>query len=182
MASSWNKNEQPYNLWRNVYFWLIRFIDRAIGTQVSEQNDPYFADHISIAFSWMKSFVFWPHALKWGWLLIHAVRSRCCCKPLGDSGVGVTKPISSVTLFSDFFQNYQNTHYLLKITFIFDRCRRSSAAVAPVKYKCDSNNLRITFARSKILLTEKLTNGPLVPPQIGAFSIPATVKVWRGGH
>ena len=39
--------------------------------------------------------------------------------------------------------------------FIFDRCRRSSAAVTPVKYKCDSRNLRGTFARSKILLMEK---------------------------
>ena len=48
--------------------------------------------------------------------------------------------------------------------FIFDRCRRSSAAVAPVKYKCASNNLRGTFARSKILLTEKLTNSALVTP------------------
>ena len=52
----------------------------------------------------------------------------------------------------------------MNIAFIFDRCRRSSAAVAPVKYKCDSNNLRGTFARTKILLTEKLTNGALVTP------------------
>ena len=47
---------------------------------------------------------------------------------------------------------------------IFDKCRRSSAAVTPVKYECDANNLRGTFARSKILLTEKLTNGALVTP------------------
>ena len=32
----------------------------------------------------------------------------------------------------------------------------------PVKYKCDSNNLTGTFARSKILLTEKSTDGALV--------------------
>ena len=62
------------------------------------------------------------------------------------------------------FQYHQDTRQLLKITFIFDRCRRSSAAVAPVKYKCDSNNLRGSFARSKILFTEKLTNGALVTP------------------
>ena len=80
-------------------------------------------------------------------------------------GVGVTMRISSVPLF--FFQCCQNTRYLLNITFIFDRCRRSSAAVAPVKYKCDSNNLRRTFARSKILLTEKLTKGALVTPTLG---------------
>ena len=48
--------------------------------------------------------------------------------------------------------------------FIFDRCCRSSAAVTPAKYECDANNLTGTFARSKILLTEKLTNGALVTP------------------
>ena len=30
---------------------------------------------------------------------------------------------------------------------IFDRCRRSWAAVAPFKYKCDSNNSRGTFGQ-----------------------------------
>ena len=35
------------------------------------------------------------------------------------------------------FQYYQNTRYLLKNTFIFDRCRRSLAAVASIKYKCE---------------------------------------------
>ena len=48
--------------------------------------------------------------------------------------------------------------------FIFDRCCRSSAAVTPVKYECDTNNLTGTSARSKVLLTEKLTNGALVTP------------------
>ena len=38
------------------------------------------------------------------------------------------------------------------------------AAGTPVKYECDSRNLTCTFARSKILLTEKLTNGALVTP------------------
>ena len=41
-------------------------------------------------------------------------------------------------------------------------CRRSSAAVTVGKYECDSKNLAITFARSKILLKEKLTIGDLV--------------------
>ena len=53
---------------------------------------------------------------------------------------------------------------ILNITFIFGRCRRSSAAVTPVKYGCDSKNLTCTFAMSKKLLTEKLTNGALVTP------------------
>ena len=62
------------------------------------------------------------------------------------------------------FQYYQNTRYLLQIKFIYDRCRRSSAAGAPVKYTCDSKNLKGTFAISKILLVEKLTNEALVTP------------------
>ena len=71
------------------------------------------------------------------------------------------------SVFFRIFQYHQNTRYLLNIAFIFDRCRRSSAAVAPVKYKFDSNNVRGTFARTKILLTEKLTNGALVTPTPG---------------
>ena len=57
-----------------------------------------------------------------------------------------------------------NRRYLLNITLIFDRCCRSSAAVTPVKYECDLKNVTGTYARSKILLTEKLTNGALVTP------------------
>ena len=86
------------------------------------------------------------------------------------SGVGVTKTIFSVPLFSKFFQHYQNTGYLLNISFISGRCRRSSAAVTPVKNEWDSNNLKGTFARSKILLAEKLTNGALVTPTPGIES------------
>ena len=52
----------------------------------------------------------------------------------------------------------------LYITFKFDWCCRSSAAVTPVKYECDANNLTGTLTASKILLTEKLTNGALVTP------------------
>ena len=37
----------------------------------------------------------------------------------------------------------------------------------PVKYECESKNLTVTFARSKILLTEKLTNEALVTPTPG---------------
>ena len=36
-----------------------------------------------------------------------------------------------------FFQNYQYTVYVLNITFIFERCHCSSAAVTPVRYECD---------------------------------------------
>ena len=34
------------------------------------------------------------------------------------------------------FQNHQNISDWLNIMFIFDRCRHSSAALAPVKYEC----------------------------------------------
>ena len=93
------------------------------------------------------------------------------------SGVAVTKPISSVPLFSEFFSIIKTHATELNIVFIFDRCRRSSAAVAPVKYKCDSNNQRGTFARTKILLTGKLTNRALVtPPQMQSLELPC--RIW----
>ena len=41
------------------------------------------------------------------------------------SGVGVTKPIFSVPLFSHFFSNDQNSGYLYDIKFVFGRCHRS---------------------------------------------------------
>ena len=41
-------------------------------------------------------------------------------------------PLSTISLM---FQNYQNVAYLLNITFIVDRCRRSRAAVTPVEYE-----------------------------------------------
>ena len=51
-------------------------------------------------------------------------------------------------------------------------CCRSSAAVTPVKFECDANNLTGTFARSIILLTEKLTNGALVTPTPDHLQLP----------
>ena len=80
------------------------------------------------------------------------------------SGVGVTMLIFSAPLFSEFF-SIAKAHVSCWISLlIFCRCHRSSAVVAPVKYKRDSNNSRCTFARSKILLTEKSTNAALVTP------------------
>ena len=52
---------------------------------------------------------------------------------------------------------------------IFDRCCRISAVVTPVRYECDTNNLACTLTGSKILLTEKLTNGALVTPTPGQW-------------
>ena len=48
-----------------------------------------------------------------------------------------------------------NTGQLLNITFIFDKCGRSSAAVTLVKYKSVLKNLKGIFAKPKILPTEK---------------------------
>ena len=48
---------------------------------------------------------------------------------------------------------------------------RSSAAVSPIKYECDSKNMTDTFARSKSLFMEKLTIRTVVPrppPQVHA--------------
>ena len=69
--------------------------------------------------------------------------------------------------YSRIFRYCKNTCYLLNITFIFDMRRSSSAAMAPVKYICDSDNLRCTIARSKILLTEKFKIAALVTPPPG---------------
>ena len=57
--------------------------------------------------------------------------------------LGVTKPTSTILLFSKIFSIS---------TFIFDRCRRSSAAVALVKYECDSNNLEVFLPDKNICL------------------------------
>ena len=65
------------------------------------------------------------------------------------------------------FRDRGNTRPLLNITFIFDMCHRSWAAVTPVKYECDSKNLTVTLAGSKYLLTEKLANGALATPTPG---------------
>ena len=55
---------------------------------------------------------------------------------------------------------------------LFDGCRRSSATALPVKYEWDSKNVIGTFARSKNVLTEKLTNGALVTPTPGRPATP----------
>ena len=85
--------------------------------------------------------------------------------PLNITGVGVTKAISSIPLFSQLYRYYPpNTVYQLNITFIFDRNHSSLAAVTPVKYECDSKRPRDNYTKSKIYITEKLKNGALVTP------------------
>ena len=78
-------------------------------------------------------------------------------KDFPPAGVGVTKPIFSVPLFSHFFPNDQNSGYLYDIKFIFDRCHCSWAVETPGKYEHDWNYLTYTFAKSRFPVTEKLT-------------------------
>ena len=92
------------------------------------------------------------------------IKSVLSINVLRISGVGVTKPIFSVPLFSLFFPNDQNSGYLYDIKFIFGRCHRSWAAETPGKYEHDWNYLTYAFAKSKFPVTEKLANGALVTP------------------
>ena len=74
---------------------------------------------------------------------------------------------SFVNLYVNVVFNEQRVILLflaLNITFIFGRCRHSSAVMTPVKHECDLNNLSCTFAKLKILLMGKLTNRASVTP------------------
>ena len=72
-------------------------------------------------------------------------------------GRGLLSHFTPIRYFP-FFSAPWRTHLLSNITPIFDKCRRSSAALTPGKYEYDLKNLTGTFARLKILLVEKLTN------------------------
>ena len=47
------------------------------------------------------------------------------------------------------FQNYENTGYLLIISFIFDRCRHSIAALTFDKYERDSRDYSLYFFQNQ---------------------------------
>ena len=53
--------------------------------------------------------------------------------------------------------------------FKFDRCHRILAAVTPVKFECDLNNLAGAFMRSNISLMEQFKNIALVTPTPDQF-------------
>ena len=77
-----------------------------------------------------------------------------------------TKPISCIPLFSEFF-SIVKTH----VSYWIPRLCLTGAAVIQLRWHLSnmnviSNNLRGTFARSKILLIEKLTNRTLVTPPL----------------
>ena len=68
---------------------------------------------------------------------------------------GNIKLIPLIPLSYILFFEFQNTAYLMNITFILDRCHCSSAAVTPVHYKCDSPDL--TWTKAKMSLMQKWT-------------------------
>ena len=72
-------------------------------------------------------------------------------------------------------QTYQNTIYLLNITFIFDRCHHS--VVTSVKYNV-IKKLPITFVRSKLSLTVILMNG-VTPITIQLHWPTGAIAWWR---
>ena len=79
-----------------------------------------------------------------------------CSQP----GVGVLRQFLPFRYFPNFSASPK---YVLAIVYHV-HLWRGSAAVTPVKYECNANNLTGTLTGLKILLTEKLTNGALVTP------------------
>ena len=118
---------QSYALWWCVWTIMCEVPRLNLTTLRPQQNGRHFTIGIFMCIFLNKKPEYWE-------------RNRSITCPV----VGVTKTICSVTLF---FQNHQNISYLLNITFIFDRCRRSSAAVTTLKKMC---NLTGAFARLKI--------------------------------
>ena len=84
--------------------------------------------------------------------------------------VGITKPICSVPLFSEFF-SIMKTHVSYWISYLY-LAGVAAAAVAPVKYRCDSNNLRDTFVKLKNAYREidKRSYGNLHPDRRMAYN------------
>ena len=125
-----------------------------------------------------------------------------CCEvnwqvsDIDKSGVGVTKPISSVLLnFIIFLEHWLYVNGLVQerrnssalamelrlsctnpsiwnITFIFDLTHCSPVVMMPVKYECDSTNLILYFYKSKIIQTEKLVDFSTPTPGVSQF-------IWR---
>ena len=98
----------------------------------------------------------------------------CCRNPNkmltnSDGGWGLLSRFPPFHYFL-IFQYHQNTCLLLNIAYIFDRCHHSSAVVTPAIYEWDSKYVTRTFARSKSLLMEKLTNRALVNPTLSPVS------------
>ena len=94
-----------------------------------------------------------------------------------QSRVGVTKPIFSILLISQFFKIFKTLpvwyHYLYDIIFIFERYHHSWALETPDKYESDLKYLTYTLVKSKLPVMEKLINKALVTPTPGSEPISA---------
>ena len=88
------------------------------------------------------------------------------------TGVGVTKPISSVPLFSKFFLNAKT----LVTDWISYSYLTYVVVVTAVKYECDLKILTGSFIKSKMFLMEKLTNRNLVTPPL--VVVKQSWRVW----
>ena len=84
---------------------------------------------------------------------------------MGDQSgpvVGVTRQISYVPLFSQFFMLIIKT--LLNVTFVFDMCQTQQPVDPLGKYEREFKCLIFTFANSKFPIAEKLIDRALVAP------------------
>ena len=84
-------------------------------------------------------------------------------------GVGVTESISFILFFCPVYHHHENTTYLLEIIFIFDRCYCSPAAVTPVKYEYDSNDLTYILAKIKTIPNWWINEWSVSNPHPGAI-------------
>ena len=115
--------------------WVFRF---RLNASISSHNLRAISQAVLINMCvWDYAFKIITHLTAANELIKMATKTLC----VGVWGGGwwvvvvVTKPISSVPLFSPVFQHYQCTSYILSITFIFDWCRC-------MQLSC-SNNCRI---------------------------------------
>ena len=87
------------------------------------------------------------------------------CWKESHQGVGVTKPISSLPLFSSFF-NIAKTH----ISYWISRLYLTGVVAAQLRRHLSNMNVikksNRYFCKIDILLTEKLTNGAFVTPPL----------------
>ena len=98
-------------------------------------------------------------------------KTLCCI--LLDQGWGLLSQFSPFRSFPVFHDD-QYTSYLHDTTFIFDRCHWISAAETPDKYERDWKYVAYIFAKPKIFVTDKLTNGALVT----STPDPCIIQVW----
>ena len=71
---------------------------------------------------------------------IPALVQRMAWRRSGDNSLSDPMMVSILThsfVTQSQWVNYQNTRYLLKVTFVIDKCRHSLAEGTPINYECD---------------------------------------------